>query len=112
MSNVEALRRSGELLLRLCLIARRKKHNPQSSRRNDFSGAQISRLFLLLTEDLSASNYSGTAKSTMAGMERQPRSRDRRRSLGENGESPRYVNFLLCSAEPHGNVKQLFYHPW
>src|SRR5262249_22232552 len=42
----------------------RKGHNeqnPQSARRNNFPGEQISRRFLLLSENLSASNYPGAA---------------------------------------------------
>src|SRR6266446_7751391 len=37
------------------------EQNPQSARRNNFSGEQISRWFLLLSENLSASNYPGAA---------------------------------------------------
>src|SRR3989442_10419139 len=37
------------------------KQNPQSARRNNFPGGQISRWFLLLSEHLSASNYPGAA---------------------------------------------------
>lgn len=37
------------------------KQNPQSARRNNFSGEQISWGFLLLPENLSASNYPGAA---------------------------------------------------
>ena len=37
------------------------EQNPQSARRNNFSGEQISRWFLLLSENLSASNYPGVA---------------------------------------------------
>jgi hypothetical protein len=37
------------------------EQNPQSARRNNFPGEQISRWFLLLSEDLSASNYPGAA---------------------------------------------------
>src|SRR5712671_5746927 len=44
------------------------EQNPQSARRNDFSGAQISRLFLLLPEDLSASNYSGAANALQSNL--------------------------------------------
>src|SRR6266446_9528269 len=38
-----------------------EKQNPQSARRNNFPGKQISRWFLLLSENLSASNYPGAA---------------------------------------------------
>jgi aerobic carbon-monoxide dehydrogenase large subunit len=38
------------------------KQNPQSARRNNFPGEQISRRFLLLSENLSASNYPGAAR--------------------------------------------------
>jgi hypothetical protein len=41
------------------------KQNPQSARRNNFQGEQISRWFLLLAENLSASNYPGAADSTL-----------------------------------------------
>ena len=37
------------------------KQNPQSVRRNNFPGAQIPQWFLLLSENLSASNYPGAA---------------------------------------------------
>ena len=37
------------------------KQNPQSARRNDFLGEQLSRWFLLLSKNLSASNYPGAA---------------------------------------------------
>ena len=37
------------------------QQNPQSARRNNFPGEQISRRFLLLSENLSASNYPGAA---------------------------------------------------
>jgi hypothetical protein len=37
------------------------EQNPQSARRNNVSGEQISRWFLLLSENLSASNYPGAA---------------------------------------------------
>src|SRR5262245_22224998 len=37
------------------------EQNPQSARRNNSPGGQISRWFLLLSEDLSASNYPGAA---------------------------------------------------
>jgi NADPH:quinone reductase-like Zn-dependent oxidoreductase len=37
------------------------EQNPQSARRNNFPGEQISRRFLLLSENLSASNYPGAA---------------------------------------------------
>src|SRR5712691_5872024 len=37
------------------------KQDPQSARRNNSLGGQISRWFLLLSEDLSASNYPGAA---------------------------------------------------
>ncbi len=40
-----------------------KKQNPQSARRNNFPGEQISRWFQLLSENLFASNYPGAAKS-------------------------------------------------
>src|SRR6266481_6849346 len=38
-----------------------EKQNPQSARRNNFPGKQISRWFLLLSEKLSASHYPGAA---------------------------------------------------
>ena len=41
------------------------KQNPQSTRRNNFPGGQISRWFLLLSENLSASNYPGAALSEL-----------------------------------------------
>ena len=44
------------------------KQNPQSARRNDFLGEQISRWFLLLSKNLSASNYSGAAGSVTVGV--------------------------------------------
>src|SRR5882672_5130338 len=37
------------------------EQNPQSARRNNFQGEQIPRWFLLLSENLSASNYPGAA---------------------------------------------------
>ena len=37
------------------------QQNPQSARRNNFPGEQISRRFLLFSENLSASNYLGAA---------------------------------------------------
>ncbi len=40
---------------------RHSEQNPQSARRNNVSGEQISRWFLLLSENLSASNYPGAA---------------------------------------------------
>src|SRR6266568_3689456 len=39
------------------------QQNPQSARRNNFPGEQISRWFQLLSENLFASNYPGAAKS-------------------------------------------------
>src|SRR6266702_4581566 len=42
------------------------KQNPQSARRNNFPGEQISRRFLLLSENLSASNYPDAANSLVA----------------------------------------------
>src|SRR6266568_2024091 len=41
-----------------------KKQNPQSARRNNFPGEQISRWFQLLSENLFASNYPGAAYNT------------------------------------------------
>jgi hypothetical protein len=43
--------------------AQAHKQNPQSARRNNFSGEQIFRWVLLLSENLSASNYPGAAHS-------------------------------------------------
>jgi len=42
------------------------EQNPQSARRNNVSGEQISRWFLLLSENLSASNYPGAANPVVA----------------------------------------------
>ena len=39
------------------------EQNPQSARRNNFSGEQISQWFLLLSANLSASNYPGAAQT-------------------------------------------------
>ena len=44
---------------------RDKEQNPQSARRNNFLGEQISRWLLLLSENLSASNYPGATKNTV-----------------------------------------------
>jgi hypothetical protein len=40
---------------------KRNEQNPQNARRNNFPSEQISRWFLLLSENLSASNYPGAA---------------------------------------------------
>jgi Resolvase, N terminal domain len=42
------------------------EQNPQSARRNNFPGEQIARRFLLLSKNLSASNYPGAAYSAPA----------------------------------------------
>ena len=42
-------------------VFRDGEQNPQSVRRNNFPGEQIPQWFLLLSENLSASNYPGAA---------------------------------------------------
>src|SRR5712671_4603575 len=49
---------------------RHSEQNPQSARRNNVSGEQISRWFLLLSENLSASNYPGAASGDASGRPR------------------------------------------
>jgi len=44
------------------------KQNPQSARRNNFPGEQISRGFLLLSENFSALSYPGAARKGADGM--------------------------------------------
>jgi hypothetical protein len=47
------------------------EQNPQSARRNNFPGEQISRRFLLLSENLSASNYPAAALTPQQPTQRQ-----------------------------------------
>jgi hypothetical protein len=49
------------------VLAQVEEQNPQSVRRNHFSGEQISREFLLLSEHRSASNYPGAAEEAASG---------------------------------------------
>jgi hypothetical protein len=50
-------------IISVCTIGNHTHYeqNPQNARRNNFPGEQISRQFLLLSENLSASNYPGSA---------------------------------------------------
>src|SRR5262244_2031360 len=71
----------------LCLGARHpgNKHDPQSARRNNSRGGQISRWFLLLSEDLSASNYPGAAKTEKGDTRKRDYRHRARTGCGDNG---------------------------
>jgi hypothetical protein len=53
------------------------EQNPQSARRNNFPGEQISRWFLLLSENFSASSYTGAAYGLSPWLVMQPPPADR-----------------------------------